>query len=126
VYWGWGLNWEADLIALSPAGYSNEIEIKVTVPDLKRDREKSKWRTYLHQRLIKHVWFAGPEEMEAELEEFAPEFAGVFVVRDIGDKFLCKKVRHAQRLDGRKHADSSRLKLARLRVMRWWSREISA
>jgi len=41
VMWGFtGLNYEADLVIVTKAGYAKEVEIKVSRADLIKDKEK--------------------------------------------------------------------------------------
>lgn len=56
---------ESDLVAVTESGYVHEVEIKVSVSDLRRDHKKYRWRV-VPERLRKQVnyyWLAVPEPM---------------------------------------------------------------
>jgi hypothetical protein len=75
------LPWEADLLVVSPSGISHEVEIKVTVADLWRDRHKRKWQGEGPHAYVDYFWYAVPQGMESEALERAREVgAGVMVV----------------------------------------------
>ncbi len=85
----WGLlDWEADVVAVSPAGVINEIEVKVSAGDLARDKAKSKWQHFhspIHpgciRNLVHRFWYAVPGPLRAAAEERAQEVgAGVIIV----------------------------------------------
>ena len=126
VYWGLGLDMhECDLLIVSKAGYVTEVEIKISRADLRKDREKP----HGHQnKRIKYLYFAVPEKLEAAAIEFAPERAGIIVVRD-GDNVpgvypyhqKCRRVRVpvCQKNVG-KMTDRDRYKVARLGALRIW------
>lgn len=77
VSWGLNLNHEVDLLILTNSGYAWEVEIKVSLSDLKRDKLK------LHGHYsdkIKRLYFAIPEYLEKQALPYIPERAGLFVV----------------------------------------------
>jgi len=58
VSWGFGLNYEADLVIVRPSWFCDEIEIKVTIADLKADAKKK----HIHDgKMFKRLWFAMPD-----------------------------------------------------------------
>ena len=119
--WGVQLH-ECDLLALTVSGYAHEIEIKVSVHDLKRDREK-----YHHHesRRIKCLWFAASAEMREAMLEHVPEHAGIILVHDQshGWSRVLEIVRKAQRRpDAKAFTLEERYDLARLGTIRYWSR----
>lgn len=65
----WGLeSHECDILALSSSNYAHEIEIKISISDLKADFKKH------HQHIsrdnkIKCLWYAAPVEMQAAMDE---------------------------------------------------------
>jgi len=67
---------ECDLIRLSRLGYCTEIEIKVTKPDLIKDKEKK--QGHFHKK-IKYLYFAIPDYLENCIEH-VPERAGIIIV----------------------------------------------
>jgi len=73
VYWGWGLDYEADLVIVSTAGYATEIELKISRADLKADAKKK----HCHNApIFRKLYFAMPLEI-VDLE-LIPERAGIF------------------------------------------------
>jgi hypothetical protein len=77
VSWGM-LNHEADLLCLSRSGYATEIEIKVSLSDLRRDRKK---RHQHEHSLIRHLYFAVPASI-GDCWADVPAGAGIIVVDD--------------------------------------------
>lgn len=75
VSWGM-LNHEADLLCLSRSGYATEIEIKVSVSDLRRDHKKQHQHNH---SLIRYLYFAVPVEM-GDCWADVPAGAGIIVV----------------------------------------------
>lgn len=76
VSWGF-LRYEADLLIISKAGYLTEVEIKVSLSDLKRDLDKK----HSHDDpKIKYLYFAIPEKLEKHIQ-YIPEKAGIYIVR---------------------------------------------
>jgi hypothetical protein len=120
VSFGMGLNHEADLLAMSAAGVCTEVEIKISVADLRRDSLKRKWHRWSGPCIIRRIYFTAPEAMEAALIEHAPKFAGIYVVTESGGWRLVRRAidnRLARKLD-----DRERFQLARLGAMRYWTR----
>lgn len=77
VYWGFGLDYEADLIIVTQSGYAKEVEIKVNKQDLIRDKEKRNWH---NGKQIRQLWFAVPYDWDMEFVcEHIPSGAGVLV-----------------------------------------------
>src|SRR5690606_3456699 len=75
VSWGFGLNYEADLVVVTKAGYAKEIEIKVSRADLLKDKEKK----HNHDcSKFKELYFAIPERLLKD-KEHIPERAGIIV-----------------------------------------------
>jgi hypothetical protein len=119
--WGVGLH-ECDLLALTASGEAHEIEIKVSVGDLKRDSEK---RHHHESKRIKCLWFAAPACMREALLEHVPERAGIIIVHDQsrGYSGVLEIVRKPQRrADARAFTFEERYDLARLGTIRYWSR----
>lgn len=119
--YGVGLH-ECDLLALTASGYAHEIEIKVSVSDLKRDGEK---RHHHESRRIKCLWFAAPACMRQAMLEHVPERAGIILVHDQSEGWsrLLEIVRKPQRrADARAFTAEERYDLARLGTIRYWTR----
>lgn len=125
VYWGLTGLHECDLLVVSKAGYLTEIEIKVTVADLRAD--KKKWHGHESMR-IKRLFFALPEKLEHRID-LVPERAGIILVRPIPTgkgKYpyhpRCREIRAAKRNPGAgKITDAERYKIARLGALRIWN-----
>jgi len=113
VSWGLFLH-ECDLLVCTKAGYLHEIEIKISLSDLKADKKKA------HQHLskkIKCLYFAIPENLEPHIEHI-PERAGILLVRD---KWRLTKIREAQRNPYAGAVDiGTRYRMAWLGCMRIW------
>jgi len=76
ISWGLHLH-EIDLLVLTQSGYAWEIEIKISLSDLKADKKKH------HQHFsnkIKRLYFAVPIELQEQALTLIPERAGLFVV----------------------------------------------
>ena len=43
VWWGMGFNYELDLMVISGSGWATEIEIKISVSDIRADLRKRRW-----------------------------------------------------------------------------------
>ena len=111
---------ECDLLALSTSGYAHEIEIKVSVSDLKADFKKA----HQHQSMgnkTRCLWYAAPLEMMAALLEYCPPHAGLLTVAS--DHAAARVLRKATPIRGaRPYTEAERFQLARLGTMRYWTR----
>jgi len=121
----WGMvNHECDLLALTKSDVAHEIEIKVSKSDLKADKRKR--HNHPGGKLIKYLWFAGPESLEDAFVEYAPEKAGIILVyEDYAERpGMCYRVaRHPKPNPmARKWTQEDRIRLARLGAMRYWTR----
>lgn len=81
LYWGIdGIYYEIDLAVVSKKGYLREIEIKLTVQDLKRDAKKM----HNHDsKRVSEVCYAIPEKLLKHLN-LIPEKAGIIVIYNSG------------------------------------------
>lgn len=115
----WGLlDYEADIVSLTKSGYATEVEIKVSVSDLKADFRKP---IQHDSNLFKYFYYAVPEDMKEIALELIPDRAGLFVVyhNEFIDKHLPHRVREAKvNPDHRKWTEKERIKLAELGCMR--------
>jgi hypothetical protein len=126
VYWGLGFHHELDLLSISiPTHIGTEIEIKVSKGDIKRDKEK---RHGHYDERIRHLFFAGPIELQEAFFEYAPPEAGIITVY-YGEKevyyhrkYQCVFRRNAKPRKGfRPFTDKEVFKLMQLGNMRYWS-----
>jgi hypothetical protein len=121
----WGLlSHEADLVALAPSDYLYEVEIKISVADLKRDGEK--WHHKLrgqnpgHEK-VRAFWYAMPLPVWQKVAADPPllAYAGAITV----DGSHCAVVRKPQLNHcARKLTNAERMQLGRLGTMRYWTR----
>lgn len=137
----WGLlPWEADLVCMAEgSGYLTEVEIKISHADLKNDFAKDK-----HTRmwpntgwpLLRRFYYAVTADVhrlatKAGTWDRAPPHAGIIVANQVKfephqnrlDVVRCDVVRPAKTLHGRTLRDGERYDLARLGVMRYWTRQ---
>ena len=61
VSWGWNIH-ECDLFVVNNNRFGYEIEIKISIADLKHDAVKNHQHMDKHNR-IKYLWFAVTDEM---------------------------------------------------------------
>ena len=73
----WGLlNYEADMIVMSPGNVVKEIEIKVTRQDLRNDHKKGHGH---RDRFITELYYAIPKYLENS-QNLIPDHAGIIIV----------------------------------------------
>ena len=131
VSWGLGLTHEADLLCLSKSGVFHEVEIKVTMSDLKNDKKKKHGH---YSRFIKHLWFAIPETIfDPIVFPTIPEHAGLVVVTCgelYSGKGLCYRSEVKRRPRPKKNpnyvvcekpSDKRIIQFLRLGVLRMWT-----
>lgn len=128
--------WEADLLAMTPAGYLDEVEVKLSQHDFMRDftskpgkhkvlscavgtvrNEKSR------ERAIARFWFAVPEEMRDFALQNLPQYAGLLVIRVHKGRYwrVDVAVEAPRRVWLRPLSTEERYNLARLGAMRLWT-----
>jgi len=129
VYWGFGLLYEADAIAVSKSARVHELEAKSAASDLKRDARKHKW-----QRLpqVDYIWYIVPEPLaDLALELGKPLGLGVLVVSEPKDDLVigeCRrlampKLRRGQ--DQRQDVVRDRRNVIwRLAALRYWDERV--
>lgn len=125
VYWGWKLNYEADLIVITSSRYVHEIEIKLTKQDLKNDFNK---KIYHEDRLnrISYLWYAGPIDMLQEFIDKCPENAGIITVEYKSEINEWKvKVHRNPKANNKSKKITSYYysKLARLGTIKYWNKK---
>ena len=76
VSWGLSVH-ECDLLILTPGNYLTEVEIKVSLSDLRADKLK----THGHANsIISRLYFAIPDYLQ-EYSDLIPENAGILIAR---------------------------------------------
>ena len=122
IYYGLGFRYELDVLVVTPSGWATEIEIKVSVTDLKADQKK----THGHRsNKIKYLYFAVPEKLQAQALELIPERAGLFIIRPDLEPYEYRKTEIVKppitNKSARKITTAERIKLSELATMRIWS-----
>ena len=122
VSWGMGLGYEADMLVVSQAGYVTEVEIKVSMSDLKKDKEKR------HQHdapFLKKVYFAVPESMGDVSGEVSEHFGILSVKPWEGHHYYYGQVVEVRKPRTNKNAPKLTTeqinKMQALAVMRLWN-----
>lgn len=118
---GWGLDYEADLIAVTPSGYAYEIEIKTNFRDLLADRRKNKWKQGLDKR-IKCFYYAVPLELLNDTKDHVDPSFGIVVVgkHRSQEGYYSRIERKPKILPHIRLTDADILKLHRLGTLRYW------
>ncbi len=124
ICWGMALH-ECDLFILSQAGYATEVEIKISMADLRADAKK---RHGHRSNRIKRLYFALPIELgdrhHAKIMELVPERAGVLFVRHQDKQWWPQprvlKSREAVKQPATRCTEAERYKIARLGALRIW------
>lgn len=119
VSYGFFKDREVDLLVVSKANYLTEIEIKISLSDLKKDSEKFKFQKE-RSNLIKDFYYAMPEKLWDKIKDNPPipEYAGVIVVTNKSAKLIRKSQSYNK---AKKITDLQLMKLYRLSSFRYWS-----
>ena len=94
--------WDADLLIIHPSGWADEIEIKVSLSDFKREFTKKAhkhrslqeglpdfnlvgWKavddwTKCKPHIVRRFWFAVPSELADKVRPLVPRYAGLITV----------------------------------------------
>jgi hypothetical protein len=114
----WGMfRYELDLVVLnSKSFYADEVEIKISRSDLKRDSKKHHNHDW-NGNMIRRLYFAMPEKLSNCLD-LVPERAGILLVESDGRV----KVWRNAKIDSSAHkwTFEQAFKLGRLGTMRVW------
>jgi hypothetical protein len=81
------LNWEADLLVCSKAGFLTEIEVKISAADWRNDKNKWKFRLNnwgnIQTTFLKKFYYAAPKKLALRWAEMGiPEYAGVIAMEN--------------------------------------------
>lgn len=129
----WGMfGHECDLIKLTPSGFCSEIEIKISLSDLKKDNEKkhnhidsgAPYEVHTNGNKIKYLYFAIPEYLEQHIEHI-PERAGILILREKKNFYKEKylkffQIRAPKKQSNYRFSEKERIKLLSLMAMRIW------
>jgi hypothetical protein len=118
VSWGANIH-ECDLLILSKSGYATEVEIKVSLSDLKKDFTKK----HKHDSdKIKYLWYCVPDYHKDIALELIPEKAGLLIAQRYQNKTLITHVRESTaRVNCKKWSDEEMMNVMRLGCMRIWN-----
>lgn len=123
VSWGLGLRHECDMLVLDKQGRFTEVEIKISISDLKADFKKK----HGHQsKFISRLVYAIPYELLEKSLELIPKHCGIIIVRtrntSRGTKYFAEWYRQC-RHDKNKVKPSTETiqKFFHLGCMRIWS-----
>ena len=117
VSWGFGLNYEADLVVVTKAKYAYEVELKVSKSDLKADMKKIKH--FFKSEVFKYMYYAMPEDIY--VPEYVPEHAGVLLAYKHGESWYIRVEKKPAVNKVKALTDEQYKKLLELMAMRVWS-----
>lgn len=113
---------ECDLIVIRKSLYALEVEIKISVSDLKAERRKYRYgENGYHDSMagmhcmFKEKWFAMPSTMKSEGLDLIPEYSGLLLVNKHGGVEVAKS---PKKLNAKPLTECKRLDLLRLGVMK--------
>ena len=116
IFWGLDIQHECDLFILTKTGYCYEVEIKISISDLKADLKK---RHGHKSKSLRRLYFALPEKLFPICIEFIPDHAGILSVHQNGGVY---KIREAKlNNDAIKLNTDKQIKLGLLASMRMWN-----
>lgn len=116
ISWGAGIDHECDLLVITPAGFSSEVEIKVTASDLKADKKK---RHQHHSEKLKFLYFAIPHYLLKHYGHI-PAHAGILVRKENG---VISEARKPALLGKYKFSEHDIWQMARACNLRLWSKK---
>ncbi len=133
----WGLfNWgEVDLLVCSKALYLTDVEIKLSISDLRADFRKRKWRSNRFKADIKHHYYAVPKEIEVRaisvIEQHRPNSGIIVVEKKLcgsgGNEYhieSCRVLKQSKANNKAKAFPGDKLiNLARLSMFRYWRKK---
>lgn len=119
ISFGANFGHEIDLLIVSQSGYCTEVEIKISISDLKADFKKK----HSHESIrIKHFFYAVPEKMKDKALLLIPEHAGLITIHENNDHRFARQekgcVANSQAIP---LTDKERINIGRLGCMRIWN-----
>jgi hypothetical protein len=130
---------ECDLLIITPNNYAYEIEIKISLSDLKADIKK--WHKHNdNENRIKKLYFAIPDYLlryaydvktEINLSDFKykendikyiPEYAGIIIVKKLENDncYYCERIREAKNRSKYRFNTEEKFEIARFGTMKIW------
>lgn len=121
VSWGFFRHHEADVLVIKSSNWADEIEIKVSAADIKRDLGKNHGKGHVRPNTVKALWFAVPAELADDPN--IPEVAGIYSLSRHPKFGIEVKVKRAPQLNkrARKLTDAEVNKILRLGYLRMWT-----
>lgn len=115
--------WEADLLAISRAGYCTEVEIKCTMADWKADQHKGKHGHKDVQGLIKRFYYAGPMDLMKRFDEVwtRPGSGIIGVDSERGTIPRISVLREPENSKARKLTEKELILFGRTAMVRYWT-----
>lgn len=118
VWWGMKFNHECDLLCVTKSNVAHEIEIKISVADLKNDLMKKHGHK---SNKIKYLWFAMPEKIYDKGKENIPEQVGVIIIKEPENrKPFALVLKKPIATKARNLNQDEIIKLGHLGTMRYW------
>ena len=115
---------ESDLISVTKAGFINEYEIKVSIPDYNADfkKRKHRWMERGHGQFRNYFWFVTPVGLLCDdgnrLGKYPiPDYAGYIEVTPQG---VCFEKKRPKRLHTKKINKYQKTKICRSLMFRYW------
>ena len=109
---------ECDLFIIKPSDYAVEVEIKISLADLKADFKKEHQHIDSQHR-IHEFYYAMPYDVYEKAKDLIPETAGIITCKRYGKKVKAIFIRNAKRIkNARKLTLEEKYKVARLGTMR--------
>lgn len=122
----WGFfNHECDLFLIRKSNFGFEIEIKISIADLKKDLKKKHGHVDKANRIVQ-LYYAIPKELLEKAKEYIPENCGILTIElyNSNGKYTrhVSTYREAKRKKGaRRLTEKEQLQITRLGTMRIWS-----
>ena len=116
IFWGLGFNYELDLIIVTQSNYAWEVEIKISISDLKAEKKKN---CFAHcSNKIRRLYFAIPDYIQKDAILLIPDKAGLLTV----DRNLRVGIIRAPKINktARKLSETEIKKVSELAAMRIW------
>jgi len=117
VWWGLGFQHEIDLLVCSKQRWCTEIEIKVSLNDIKADLKKAHGHS---DERLRRLFFAIPDYLYERAIDYIPERAGILAIKEAKKGTLIVKQRRYCKINkfARQLTNEEYIKLLELGCMR--------